>query len=144
QNAAREVGIVLPVGCGKSGLIAITPFAAGARRVLVVTPGLRIRDQLASDLKASSGTNFYARCEILDDPQTFPEAAVMSTGRINRDDLEHSDIVIANIHQVAGGEENRLLGELGENFFDLVLMDEGHHNTAESWQVLKEQFPRAR
>src|SRR5271155_1588811 len=35
---ARDVGVVLPVGCGKSGLIAITPFALGARRALVIAP----------------------------------------------------------------------------------------------------------
>src|SRR5689334_7159944 len=81
-NAAREVGIVLPVGCGKSGLIAIAPFAANARRVLVIAPGLRIRKQLGDDLKASSSTNFYARCAILTDDQHFPETAVVESGRV--------------------------------------------------------------
>jgi hypothetical protein len=42
----REVGIVLPVGCGKSGTIALTPFAFKARRTLVIAPGLNIADQL--------------------------------------------------------------------------------------------------
>jgi len=41
-NAAREVGVVLPVGCGKSGLICIAPFGVRARRVLVIAPGTRI------------------------------------------------------------------------------------------------------
>ena len=42
-NAAEnEVGIVLPVGCGKSGTITITPFATRATKVLVIAPGLRI------------------------------------------------------------------------------------------------------
>ena len=34
----REVGIVLPVGCGKSGCITLTPFAFRSRRSLVVAP----------------------------------------------------------------------------------------------------------
>ena len=38
----REVGLVLPVGCGKSGLITLTPFAFKARRALVVAPGVKI------------------------------------------------------------------------------------------------------
>jgi hypothetical protein len=33
-DAEREVGLILPVGCGKSGLIAITPFALKAKRAL--------------------------------------------------------------------------------------------------------------
>ena len=27
DTASREIGIILPVGCGKSGLIAISPYA---------------------------------------------------------------------------------------------------------------------
>jgi hypothetical protein len=46
----RELGVVLPVGCGKSGLIAITPFAFRARRVLVVAPNVRIAQQLYADV----------------------------------------------------------------------------------------------
>ena len=38
----REVGIVLPVGCGKSGTIAITPFAFRSVRTLVVAPNVAI------------------------------------------------------------------------------------------------------
>ena len=57
EGAAREVGIVLPVGCGKSGLIAITPLAARSRRTLVIAPGRKIRGQLSGDLRANSATN---------------------------------------------------------------------------------------
>jgi superfamily II DNA or RNA helicase len=142
-EAARDSAVVLPVGCGKSGLIAITPFALQARHVLVVAPGTKIRDQLGADLRANSETNFYDRCGVLRADQSFPETAIVATGRINLDDLQNCDIAVANIHQVAG-EENRWLDDLGADYFDLVLMDEGHHNTAESWQQLKRRFPNAR
>lgn len=143
-NPAREIGIVLPVGCGKSGLIAITPFALDARRVLVIAPGLRIRKQLGDDLKASSATNFYVRCGVLTDDHEFPEAAIVESGHVNVDDLRNSDFAVANIHQVAGGEENHWLSQLDQKFFDLILVDEAHHNTAASWQQVKERFPNAR
>jgi superfamily II DNA or RNA helicase len=142
-SAARETGIVLPVGCGKSGLIAITPFALQARRVLVIAPGTRIRQQLADDLKASSETNFYERFGIIPEGQNFPQAAVVESGRISIDDLQHSDIAVANIQQIAG-EENRWLDQLPADFFDLILVDEAHHNPAASWQRIKERFPAAR
>ena len=35
-GADREIGLILPVGCGKSGLIAIAPFAIKARRAFPV------------------------------------------------------------------------------------------------------------
>ncbi|HEX7961634.1 MAG TPA: DEAD/DEAH box helicase family protein [Terriglobales bacterium] len=143
RDAAREVGIVLPVGCGKSGLIAITPFAMAARRVLVIAPGVRIRQQLADDLKASSATNFYARCNVLNGNQDFPDTVVVESGRVNLDDLRNCDIAVANIQQVSG-EDNRWLSQLDRDFFDLILVDEAHHNVAASWQQVKERFSNAR
>ena len=50
---------------------------------------------------------------------------------------------VANIQQIAG-EENRWLDDLGPDFFDLILVDEAHHNTAVSWQQVKQRFPGAR
>ncbi|WP_432855128.1 DEAD/DEAH box helicase family protein [Amycolatopsis sp. CA-161197] len=50
----REAGIVLPVGCGKSGLITLAPFALKVRRVLVIAPGLRIANQLLRDFNPTA------------------------------------------------------------------------------------------
>ena len=141
-NAAREVGIVLPVGCGKSGLITLTPFAVQARRVLVIAPGRKIRGQLGNDIRANSPTNFYERFGVLANEE-FPEAVIVESGRVNLDDIRHCDVAVANIHQVAG-EENRWLDNLEADFFDLIVVDEAHHNTAESWQQVKRRFPAAR
>lgn len=143
ENAAREAGVVLPVGCGKSGLICISPFGVQARRVLVVAPGTRIRGQLGDDLRANSASNFYERFGVLAADADFPEVAVVESGRVNLDDIRHADVVVANIQQIAG-EENRWLDDLEQDFFDLVLVDEAHHNPAESWQQVKRRFPNAR
>lgn len=142
-DALREVGIVLPVGCGKSGLIAIAPYAMGARRALIIAPGTRIRTQLGNDLRANSATNFYDRCGVIAGNQDFPETTIVASGRVNLDDIRHADISIANIQQIAGAE-NRWLDDLEHDFFDLILVDEAHHNTAESWQQVKRRFPAAR
>jgi superfamily II DNA or RNA helicase len=142
-DSAAEAGIVLPVGCGKSGLIAITPYALEARRALVIAPGTRIRGQLGDDLRASSETNFYEKCAVLDGQGTFPETVVVASGRVNMDDIRHCDVAVANIQQIAG-DENRWLDELDPDFFDLILVDEAHHNTAASWQQVKRRFPSAR
>lgn len=77
------MGIVLPVGCGKSGLIAITPYALGARRAFVIAPGTRIHGQLGNDLRANSATNFYERCGVFAANEVFPEAVVVQSGRVN-------------------------------------------------------------
>ena len=52
-------------------------------------------------------------------------------------------MVVTNIHQLQG-EENRWLQNLPDDFFDLILFDEGHHNVAQSWKTLKDKCPTAR
>jgi superfamily II DNA or RNA helicase len=143
EGAAREVGIVLPVGCGKSGLISITPLGVRPQRVLVIAPGRKIRGQLGNDLRANSATNFYERFGVIPADEEFPETVIVESGRVNLDDIRHADVVVANIHQIAG-EENRWLDALEGDFFDLILVDEAHHNPAESWQQVKRRFPNAR
>ena len=142
-DAGREVGIVLPVSCGKSGLICLTPFALRARRALVIAPGVRIRGQLADDLRSNSATNFYERFGIIGPDQTFPETVVIESGRVNLDDIRHCHIAVANIQQIAG-DENRWLDNLAPDFFDTILIDEGHHNIAASWQQIRRRFPSVR
>jgi len=142
NEAEREVGIVLPVGCGKSGLIAISPFALGARRALVVAPGLSIASQLLRDFDPAHPGMFYLKTGVLTGGG-FPEPAEIRGRSTNRADLEEADVVVTNIHQLQG-EDNRWLAQLPEDFFDVILFDEGHHNVAESWDTLRRKFPAAK
>ena len=59
DTIAREVGIVLPVGCGKSGLITLTPFAYRSKRTLVVAPNVRIYEQLSNEFDPANPDMFY-------------------------------------------------------------------------------------
>ena len=138
----REVGIVMPVGCGKSGCITIAPFAFRATRTLVVAPGVKIAQQLHDDFDPASPDMFYIKCGVLNG-QPYPEPAEIRGATTNQADLEEADVVLTNIHQLRG-DENRWLQNLPDDFFDLILFDEGHHNVAQSWNTLKAKFPAAR
>jgi superfamily II DNA or RNA helicase len=140
----REAGIVLPVGCGKSGLITLAPFGVRARKVLVIAPGLRIANQLLADFNPSLPGMFYKRCAVLPGPD-YPEPAEIRGTSTNRSDLDAADVVITNIQQLLrGGADNKWLTDLPEDYFDLIQFDEGHHNVADSWEVLRRKFPDAR
>lgn len=141
-GADREIGLVLPVGCGKSGLITIAPFALKARRVLVVAPGLRIAHQLLKDFDPTSEKFFYTKCAVLPGPE-YPEPAEIRSSSSSQADLDEADVVVTNIHQLQG-KENKWLIKLPADFFDLILIDEGHHNVAESWELLRAKFPKAK
>jgi len=138
----REVGIVLPVGCGKSGCITIATFAFRATRTLVVAPGVKIAQQLHDDFDPARPDMFYIKCGVLNG-QPYPEPAEIRGTTTNCSDLEEADVVLTNIQQLQG-DENRWLQNLPNDFFDLILFDEGHHNVAPTWTILKDKFPFAR
>ena len=82
RRRRREVGIVLPVGCGKSGLIAVTPYAVGARRAL----SLRRAGESGGNwrhIRTNSPTNFYERFAIFAGNEVFPETTIVESGRIS-------------------------------------------------------------
>jgi superfamily II DNA or RNA helicase len=141
DSGVREVGVVLPVGCGKSGTITLAPFAFRSQRTLVVAPGVAIAQQLAGDFDFSSEKLFYARCGVLAGP-SYPEPVEIRGTTANRSDLDAADVVITNIQQVAG-DGNRWLMTLPEDYFDLIIFDEGHHSVAETYEALKNKFSKA-
>jgi superfamily II DNA or RNA helicase len=142
QLTEREAGIVLPVGCGKSGCIALAPFAFKANRSLVIAPGLRIADQLHRDFDPTQPEMFYLKTQVLTGPP-YPEPVEIRGTTTNRGDLDEADVVVTNIQQFQG-EENRWLSSLPDDYFDLILFDEGHHSVAATWDALKQKFPEAR
>ncbi len=142
EETEREVGIVLPVGCGKSGTITLAPFAFRSSRTLVVAPGVPIAGQLAADFNPSNAAMFYQKCQVLAGGP-YPEPVEIRGTTTNRADLDEAQVVITNIQQLQG-DANRWLQALPADYFDLILFDEGHHSVAESWETLKARFPNAR
>ncbi len=138
----REAGVILPVGCGKSGTIALAPFAFRSRRTLVVAPNLHIAQQLHDTFDPAKDNMFYRiRNVLIGGP--WPELVEIRGTKANRSDLDAAEVVVTNIQQLQGAE-NRWLTSLPNDFFDLILFDEGHHNVAQSWNMLKATFPAAR
>ena len=138
----REAGLVLPVGCGKSGCITTAPFAFLAYRTLVIAPGLRIAEQLHRDFDPTQPDMFYLMTRVLGGPP-YPEPVEIRGTTTNRADLDEADVVVTNIQQLQGGE-NRWLTSLPDDYFDLILFDEGHHSVAATWESLKQKFLAAR
>lgn len=135
--------IQLPVGCGKTGVAAILPFGLSGGRVLVVAPNTTIRQGLYAELNISNAACFWKRTGILSDFSTGPFAALVDGPKANMDDCVNSHIVVANIQQLAS-RADRWLSQFPPNFFDLVIIDEGHHVAAESWQKVVRAFPDAK
>ena len=132
----------IPVGCGKSGLITLLPFGIAEGRVLVLAPNLTIRNQLADDLDVTSMGCFYRRTGCLQDLGSGPFRAILDSDA-NLGDAHDAHIVTTNIQQLAQ-RVDRWLPRFDHGYFDLILVDEGHHNAAPTWRRVFEHFPEAK
>jgi len=136
----------LPVGCGKSGLIALLPFGLAHGRVLVISPNITIRDGLYADLNITDRRSCFWRKRSILSPETMlvgPHVAVLDGKDANIHDCEKSHIVLTNIQQLASSAD-RWLPNFEDFFFDLILVDEGHHSAAKSWEKVFDRFPNAK
>jgi DNA repair protein RadD len=132
----------IPVGCGKTGLIAILPFGIANGRVLVIAPNLTIRDQIAAAVDATDPRCFYRTAGVLSGLSAGPFRSVLNADA-NVHDADGAHIVVTNIQQL-NERGARWLDKFPADYFDLILVDEGHHNAAPSWQRVFERFPQAR
>jgi DNA repair protein RadD len=135
--------IVIPVGCGKTGIIATLPFGIAQGRVLVITPNLTIRKGVTGALDISSRECFWALTRVLSDFTAGPWTAVLDGPSANVHDCIESQFVVTNIQQLAS-QADRWLPQFPPDFFDMILVDEGHHAAAASWQKVFRRFPNAK
>jgi excisionase family DNA binding protein len=145
-GGGKKAVIQLPVGGGKTGLIALLPFGIARGRVLVIAPNLTIRDELKRNLDVTNRRYcFWARCRVLlsEVMVAGPYVAVLDGSDANIHDCERSHIVLTNIQQLASSAD-RWLPEFSDRFFDLILVDEGHHSAAPSWKKVFDRFPSAK
>lgn len=141
-NHGRAVEQV-PVGCGKTGLITLLPFGCARGRVLVIAPNLTISGQLADGFNVSKPvTCFYRTTKVLDDLTQGPWVASLDR-EANRSDMDDAHVVVTNIQQLSSGG-GRWLEGLPIDYFDLIIVDEGHHGAAPTWRDVFDRFPHAK
>ncbi|MBV9864208.1 MAG: DEAD/DEAH box helicase family protein [Abitibacteriaceae bacterium] len=141
--------VEIPTGCGKTGIICTAPFGVSQGRVLIITPNLVIKRSVVKSLaplnadNVLSPDNFYLKCNIFTDPHDLPKFVVLERGQVNREDLLRADVVVTNIQQIQGwlSPDNP---QFESDFFDMIIVDEAHHEPADSWQRVNESFPTAK
>lgn len=143
EGSNEPVILQIPVGCGKTGVIATLPFGIAKGRALVITPNLTIRTGVAEALDISNPKNFWRRTGALHDFSAGPFRAVLDGVDANLHDCNASQFVVTNIHQLASSAD-RWLPQFPPNYFDMIMIDEGHHNVAPSWTKVFERFPNAK
>lgn len=134
--------IQLPVGCGKTGAMSLLPFHISSGRVLVIAPNLEIRRNLHDNFNYSGDGSFLRRFGVLSNGNG-PTCAYLDS-EANIHDCDSADIVVTNIQQLTTKSSKKWLKMLAPDFFDMILIDEAHHNVASTWQEVLGQFPDAK
>lgn len=141
KNSVEPCYVQLPVGCGKTGLMGLTPFETADGRVLIIAPNLIIRENIKNELNISDPNCFFSKRGVFT-PVDGPYLTELKTGA-NIHDCAEAHIVVSNIQQFSG-KNNKWYEKLPNDYFDLILVDEGHHNIAETWTRLFEYFQKAK
>jgi hypothetical protein len=141
QGSAQAAIVQLPVGCGKTGVIALAPAVLGTRRCLALAPNIEIRENLSRQLDPSLRESFWNRLSLA--ARQAPITCTLSEDSTIHD-CDSAQLVIANVQQLLALDGATWLEQMPSDYFDLILVDEGHHNAAESWSRVFRAFPRAR
>jgi excisionase family DNA binding protein len=133
----------IPVGCGKTGLAALLPLGLAKGRALVIAPNLTIKNGLYDAMDITNRQKcFWRKAGVLGQDQMAagPLACTLDSGNISVATKSH--IVITNVQQLSTNIDKWLM-QFSDDFFDMIIVDEAHHSTAESWQKVIEHFPNA-
>lgn len=133
----------IPVGGGKTGVMATLPFGIAKGRVLIITPNLTILNGVAAALDITLPNCFWRARKVLKSFGSGPYRAVLNGRNANIHDCIRSHFVVTNIQQLASSAD-RWLPQFPDGFFDMILVDEGHHNVADSWRKVFAKFPEAK
>ena len=134
--------IVMPTGSGKTAVLTTTPYLLGAKRALVITPSRLVREQIADDIEQ---LDTLKRLGVLpqgiDPPKTY-ELTTRITSVGEWEALREYDVVVAAPPSVSPAYAD--IPSPPTDLFDLLLIDEAHHEQADTWQSLLNAFQAAK
>lgn len=146
KNNNNHKIIILPTGTGKTGLMGLLPFGLSDGKVLIITPGLIIREGISDAFDTRSAFNFWTNKKIIFDDNQLPSFYRYAGFNTQNDKkrilrfLNESNIIVTNIQKVHGNSNKTLTKLLDKDFFDMIIIDEAHHAEADSWKSALEHF----
>lgn len=151
-SGGTNAACVMSVGAGKTALGVLASLAFTRRRALIVTPGTVIRGTFdrALDHQAVGNVLYGLPGGPLIPGSRPPQVLTLdrdsgSIRSITRDQLLAADVIVTNFHALGtGSDPDDLLGKLGADDVDLIIVDEAHIAAAESYQRLFAHFTEAR
>ena len=131
-NSSNIALVVLPTGCGKTGVAVLASYALIASRVLVITPSIIISRQIDKAYE-----NFLLNKRVVTSAHDMQcvmpsKAVIMKSSEIHNG--MQSTLMIVNAHKI-GGQSNVRIEDIPRDHYDLVIVDEAHHYPALTWRL---------
>jgi superfamily II DNA or RNA helicase len=136
--------VILPTGVGKTGLMGILPYGIAEGRVLIITPQLMIKDTIVDSLNPDSPSNFWVKRKVFTDIDVLPALSEYEGSKTSKEVLDLSNIVVLNIQKLQSRLNSSPLNFLPSDYFDMIIIDEAHHSTANSWVETIQHFSSAK
>lgn len=138
ENASKAL-IVLPTGTGKTAILMLSPYLLEAKKVLVITPSKLVRNQIANDFAA---LKTLKNINVLPELCMYPDVFELKDTKIHEhlESISKSDVVVSTPQ----GAFEISVNETCKEMFDLILVDEAHHEPAKKWREAIENFFEAK
>ncbi len=132
--------VTMPTGSGKTAVLMTAAFMRRSRRTLVVTPSALVRNQIATEFKSLSLLKALGVTGDIAPPEVI-EVKHRCASPADWLNLAAADVVVATPQTVSPGHSK--VSEPPDWLFDLILVDEAHHEPAHTWRTLLDAFPSA-
>ena len=141
-SGSNNALVVIPTGCGKTGVAVLASYALNASRVLVITSSIIISRQIAAAYR-----NFLIDRGILPDTPNNVQCALPTISLIKKSteikEGMRSMVMVVNAHKI-GGQSSVRIEDVPREGYDLVIVDEAHHYPAHTWKQLVDHFCNSR
>ncbi|EOI57546.1 DEAD/DEAH box helicase [Enterococcus gilvus] len=125
----EPVLLSMPTGTGKTAVIMMSPYLLGVSKVLVITPTVLVRSQIAQNFSVLKDLKKIGVFEQEVEPPETYELKHKYTDDL-KENIEKADVVVSTPGCALPLSENQEINKT----FDLVIIDEAHHEPAKTWR----------
>ncbi|WP_196607390.1 DEAD/DEAH box helicase [Pectinatus frisingensis] len=143
KKKTEDAIVVLPTGVGKTGLMGLLPYNICKGKALIITPQLTIKDTVLDSLDPDNPNSFWYKRGVFKDKKDTP-VIIEYDKEMPEEVLEKADIIILNIHKLQSRLSSSPLNFLRKDYFDMIIIDEAHHSTANTWVETIDYFDEAK
>ena len=136
--------VVLPTGCGKTGVAVLASYVLNATKVLVITPSVTISEQIYDAFCHKDKMFLLERKIIKAEDKYFclPSGVRIKNSAAILDCLDFP-LMVVNAQGIRG-QAIVAIDDIPSDNYDLVIVDEAHHYPAPTWKLLVDHFPNSR